>query len=133
MKFLIIITIAVGIAYGGWQGYNYWLGVKEKNEQGSKPQAVEVPAAQLPGMPAGLEPALEASRQLGAKGLRDFLTTYGRTISDPRLASIELDYVVLVSQTDIAEARKVFAKVKQRTPANSPVYGLVKKLQQTYE
>lgn len=133
MKFLITILIIACLAFGGWKGYEYWQTFQQKNEQAAKPPVAEVQPAQLAGMPESLEPTLEASRQLGVKGLRDFLTTYGRNISDPRLASIELDYVVLVSKTDVAEARRVFAKVKQRTPANSPIYPLVKKLQPTYE
>lgn len=58
---------------------------------------------------------------------------YRRTVADPRLASIELDYVVLVAREDIAEARKVFAQVKQRTPPASLVYPRIKQLEKTYD
>ncbi len=71
-------------------------------------------------MPPSLQPALDAARQRGAAGLRDFLTTYGNTINDPRRASIELDYVVLLAPSNPTEARRIFAKVKGRRPRGFP-------------
>lgn len=130
MKALIAIAIIVAATFGGWQIYSYWMEVrgKEKAKIEAPPQLA---GDQLAGLPATLEPTLQAAQ--GAQGLRQFLVQYGKTINDPRLASIELDYVVLVALEDPAEARRVFAKVKQRTPATSPVYGRVKQLQKTYE
>jgi hypothetical protein len=136
MKALIAIVIIVAAAMGGWQIYSSWLDVKEKEKakhQTEAAQAAPVSGDQLPGMVPQLEPALAAAQQQGATGLRQFLTKYGRTISDPRLASIELDYVVLVANDNPAEARKTFARVKQRTPRESPVYARVKQLEKTYQ
>ena len=134
MKVLIAIVLMVGAIFGGWQGYTYWIQVeaqnKEKEESAAQPQ---IAGNQLPGLPSTLEGILQASQAKGATGLHQFLIQYGRTISDPRLASIELDYVVLVAQKDPAEAKKVFARVKERTPATSPVYVRMKQLEKTYE
>jgi hypothetical protein len=133
MKALIAIVVIVAAAYGGWQVYSYWTGFKEKNKNAEVAAAPELSGSQLPGLPETLEGQLDAAQRQGAQGLKQFLSRYGSTISDPRLASIELDYVVLVAREDPGEARRVFAKVKQRTPDSSPVYPRVKQLEKTYE
>ena len=65
--------------------------------------------------------------------MRNWLKAYRPYLSDPRLAAIELDYVVLVGASDLKEARQIFAAVKQRTPTNSPVYPRIKQLEKTYQ
>jgi hypothetical protein len=135
MKVLIAIVIIVAAAFGGWQIYSYWVKVRgdETTKENAAQAQIEISGSQLPGLAATLEGSLEAARLKGASGLRQFLIQYGHTISDPRLASIELDYVVLVAQKDPAEAKKFFARVKARTPATSPVYARMKQLEKTYE
>ena len=135
MKALIAIAIIVAAAMGGWEIYSYWLDVKEKEKQKHKAEVVEqqAVATQLPGMVTQLEPILETAQRQGATGLRKFLTQYGKTIADPRLASIELDYVVLVANENPAEARKTFARIKQRIPRESPIYARVKQLEKAYQ
>lgn len=135
MKALIAILIIVGAAYGGWQIYSYWVDTKAKHNAKEPAAAAQpqVDGSQLPGLPPTLEGPLAAAYGQGASGLRPFLTRYGKTISDPRLASIEMDYVVLVARENPGEAKKVFARVKQRTPSPSPVYPRVKQLEKTYE
>ena len=95
--------------------------------------AAAVVPEQLAGMPAGLEPSLQAAQTAGAPGLKNWMKQYGRSVGDPRLAWIELDYVVLVARDDPAEARRLFAAVKKRTTPASPVYERVKQLEKTYE
>jgi hypothetical protein len=73
------------------------------------------------------------AKQSGADGLKKFITQYRAAIHDPRLAWIQLDYVVLVATKDPAEARSVFAEVKKRTPKDSPVYPRIEKLSKVYE
>ena len=135
MKFVLTVIIIVGLSLGAWQIYQYWGTFKNKETQSTAPAAPQASfgGAGLPGMPSRLESALDASEQRGANGLRDFLTTYGKTINDPRLAWIQLDYVVLVASSDPAEARRVFGLVKSRTGTDSPVYSRVKQLEKTYE
>ena len=135
MKFIIGIIIVVGLSVGGWNLYQYWGNFKSKDEttETSRPANIEVDSAQLKGMPPSWEPMLDAAKKRGAPGLHDFLTTYGKSIADPKLASIELDYVVLVAQSSPGDARTMFAKVKKRVPQNSPVYNRVKQLENTYE
>jgi hypothetical protein len=135
MKALIAIVIIVAAAVGGWQIYSTWVDVNQKENEKHPAQTVQTPVsgADLPGMVPQLEPILQAAQQQGAPGLRRFLTKYGRTIADPRLAWIELDYVVLVANDNPAEAKQTFARVKQRVTQTSPVYSRVKQLEKTYQ
>ncbi len=135
IKFLLGVVVIIGLGMGVYQLWEYWgkFAQPDSNSSRASATAPEVADTSLPGMSPKLEPMLAASRNRGAGGLHDFLLTYGKTISDPRLASIELDYVVLVAKDDPTEARRVFAKVKTRTGPTSPVYPRVQMLQKTYE
>ncbi len=130
LKLLITIVVVAALAFGGWELYLQWKEVKENKTETAKPPA---DPATLPGMPSGMEAAYNIAKGQGAIGLKNFLTRYGKAIQDPRLASIELDYVVLVTHDNIAEARTVFARVKNRLAPSSPVYDRMKQLEKTYE
>ncbi len=133
MKFVTAAVIIIGLALGVWQINNYWGTFNKHKHHSSDEDAVQIVADdQLPGMPESLEPSLAAARQRGADGLREFLTAYGNTISDPRRASIELDYTILVALRSPSEARRYFAKVKGRVDSSSPVYNRLKQLEKTY-
>ena len=116
----------------GWKLYEQW-SIGQNQPQSKTEAAPPVTGTQLPGLPSSLESILASSERYGAQGLRNFLTQYGKTVRDPRLAWIELDYAVLVMRENPAEARKVFARVKKRTPISSPVYPRIKQLEKTYE
>jgi len=128
MKPFIVIFIVVGIAFGGWKIWEYW-----KTKEAEESRRNEIPAKQLEGMSPRLEDSLAKAQAGGAKTLKAWLDAYGKSIQDPRLASIQLDYVLLVAREDPAEARRVFAEVKKRTPTSSPVYSRVKQLESTYQ
>lgn len=116
----------------GWKLYEGWdTGQKTAAAQAATPAPIT--GTQLPGLVSSLESKLAASQELGATGLRNFLTQYGKGIRDPRLAWIELDYAVLVMRENPAEAKKIFARVKKRTPVSSLVYPRIKQLEKTYE
>ncbi len=133
IKFVISVVIIVGLGLGAWQLNNYWKTFKPKETSSARQAPPEIPDDQLPGMPPSLQPALDAARARGAVGLKEFLTAYGNAISDPRRASIELDYTVLVALSDTSEARRAFAKVKGRLQPDSPVYNRMKQLEKTYQ
>jgi hypothetical protein len=135
MKLVVTVVVLVGLVLGAYQLWEYW-GKFKPAESTSNQSVAAVPVVSdtsLPGMPPKLEPYLEGARQRGADGLHDFLLTYGRTIADPRLGNIELDYAVLLAQKNPAEARKVFMRVKSRTSPTSPIYPRVQLLEKTYE
>ena|SRR2546423_2971579 len=134
MTKLIGALIIAAVLYGAWHLFLYWEEVKNEQETVKKQQAASaVDPNSLPGLPRNLEPTFQAAQKQGAPALREWLKTYGKMLQDPRKAWIELDYCVLIAREDPAEARRVFASVKDRTPASSPVYGRVKKLEKTYE
>jgi hypothetical protein len=132
-RFVLGAIVVIGLSIGGWQLYQYWGKFKDKEPEVAAAVAPEVSGDQLPGMAPKLQPILDAARQRGATGLHDFLMMYGNTISDPRRAWIELDYVVLLAQSSPGQARQEFAKVKSRVPSSSPVYNRVKQLENTYD
>ena len=135
-KLLLTVVIVVGLVMGAYQIWDYWGKFKPKDsssDQSAPAAAPVVSDTSLPGMPPKLEPYLEGARQRGADGLHDFLLTYGKTIADPRLGNIELDYVVLVARNNPTEARKVFSRVKSRTSPTSPIYPRIQLLEKTYE
>jgi hypothetical protein len=138
MRQLIALLLVIGAIWGARQLYHYWEDVKAKKEiedRGGAPPPATTPAATavLPGLPASLENSLQAAQKQGAAGMKNWLKLYRSYVSDPRLAAIELDYVLMISSTNPQEARQVFAAVKQRTPTNSPVYPRVKQLEKTYQ
>lgn len=134
MKFVIGAIVIVGLAVGGYHLNQYWGKFKDVNSDTTQPAAAPVISGDaLPGMPANLEGTLNQAKLRGATGLHDFLQMYGNTISDPRRAWIELDYMVLLAQTSPGEARQEFAKIKSRITPSSPVYNRMKQLEKTYE
>jgi hypothetical protein len=131
----ITALIIAAVLYGGWQLFLYYDRVKSEDEEAQKKAAAaeNFSPQQLSGMPYQLEQSLEAAQKQGAAGLRNWLKMYGSSIQDPRKAWIQLDYCVDVSREDPAEARRIFAEVKSRTPDSSPVWKRIKKLEKTYE
>jgi hypothetical protein len=134
MTKLIAVLIIVVALFGGWQLFLYWEKVKNEDESARKAAAAAVvdPTA-LAGLPEKLRPTLEAAQKQGADGLKQWLKTYGASVQDPRRAWIELDYCVMIARDDPAEAKRVFAQVKERTPPSSPVWPRMKQLEKTYE
>src|SRR6266850_1225398 len=123
MTKLIVVVIIIAALFGGWQLFLYWEKVNREEENAHKQAASSViDPHQLPGLPQTYEPVLQAAEKQGATGLKNFLKAYGRGVQDPRKAWIELDYCVLIAREDPAEAKRIFADVKKRTPSSSPVF-----------
>ena len=135
MKVSIAIVIVVAALFLGWKLLDYWDQTTQEREAKRAAANVQVDQKQLSGLPPQLEGPLEEARKKGAAGLKDWLEKAKRSpqIKDPRLAWIELDYVVLVSHENPLEAKRVFAEVKQRTTPESPVYPRIKALEKTLE
>lgn len=134
MTKLIAALIIVAVLYGGWELFFYWERIKNEEETQKKQVVSEaLMGDQLSGMPYQLDPTLKAAQDRGAAGLANWLKTYGPRIQDPRKAWIQLDYCVLISREDPAEARRIFADVKNRTPTSSPIWPRIKRLEKTYE
>ena len=135
---LIAALIIVAVLYGGWELFFYWEKVKnDQEDQQKQAAAAAVVGEQLPGMPPAAQPqyenSLRAAEAQGAAGLKNWLKVYGRNVQDPRKAWIELDYCLLLSREDPADAKRIFAEVKARTPSTSPVWPRIKQLEKTYQ
>lgn len=136
MKTLITILVVLVVGVMAWNLWNYWEEVSRERERREKAATSgTVSPSQLPGLPPQLEASLEQAQKSGTAGLKLWLQTYKRSplVQDPRLAWIELDYVVALSREDPVEAKKVFAEIKKRTPPDSPVLPRIKALEKTYE
>jgi hypothetical protein len=134
MKFVIGLIIVVGLSLGAWQLYQYWGNFKEKPPAtAAQAPPPEVTGEALPGLPGQLEGPLQNAEQNGAAAMKAFLAAHAKEIKDPRLAWIQLDYVILAGASDPGEARLVFRKVQGRLTAGSPVYSRMKQLEKTYQ
>ncbi len=132
MKFIINVVLLIAALYAANWAYNYWEDFKAHHPTDGE-QASPEQSKNLPGLPPAYEASLAAAKEHGAVGLAEWLRRYRSAAADPRLAEIELDYVVLLNQSNPMEARRIFATVKQRTPTNSPIYPRVKQLARAYE
>ena len=134
MKALISIVIIVLLLFGAWELWLQWDKYNTNKDLEQKQQeSLVINPQQLPGVPFELEQSYQAAAKQGAAGLRAWLKANSEKINDPRKAWIELDYMVLIAHEDPVEAKKIFAYVKSRIPADSPVYQRVKELAKTYE
>ncbi len=131
----LIAAVFVGLClFGAWEILLYWQKVQDQKEYENKQAAAaeNISPYSLNGMPSQMEGSLDAA-QKNTTTFRAWLKTYGPSIQDPRKAWIQLDYCVAIARENPAEAREIFADVKQRTPPTSPVYRRVQKLARTFE
>ena len=134
MTKVIAVVIILLVLWGGWEAFFYWERVKNEEEsQKKEAAAAAVVGERLNGMPLQLEQSLHAAQSQGAVGMQAWLKAYGHSLQDPRKAWIELDYCVLISRENPAEAKRLFAEVKARTPESSPVWSRIKQLEKTYQ
>lgn len=132
MKALISILILLGAIWAGVKLFHRWEGVEGEGKAAPQ-KAARVTAAQLAGLPPKLEASLQQAQQAGARDLKNWLNVHRPEVQDPRLAWIELDYVVLMALENPVEAKKVFAEIRERIGPDSPVYQRVKDLEKTYQ
>ena len=136
MKALIGIFIALVIGMGGYRIYEHWEKVKERRVLDDRAaRGADINPDELPGMPWQLVVKLHDAQRGDAATLKRFIDSCKifPDVKDPRLAWVEMDYVVKISATDPIEARKVFQAVKKRTPTDSPIYPRIKSLEKNYE
>lgn len=135
MKALISILVIAAVCFGGYKFWEYWSELRRKNEGTSAESKQAAAPQQMPGMDPKLEPSLQKAQQGGAQSLKQWLDMYRRSslLRDPRLADIELDYVLLLAREDPAGARRTFAEIKKRVPASSPVSARIKAMEPTFQ
>lgn len=131
MKFVLTVLLLALIAWGGWHFWSYTSRKMSevKTDEGS--ETTHAPG-KLPGMAAALESSYDSAKRAGADSLARWLNQHRAEIRDPRLAEIELDYVVLVGPTSQAEARRVLNGLRARLKPSSPVYKRFEQLDKAY-
>ena len=133
-KAVTSVVIIILVLYGVFKTWEYWDKISnDKIADQKQAVASAIVPEQLAGLPREYETTLKTAEKRGAVGLREWLKAYSKIVEDPRKAWIELDYVVMVSREDPAEARRVFAAVKKRTAESSPVYPRIQTLEKTYQ
>jgi ABC-type Na+ efflux pump permease subunit len=131
---IIAVAILALIAFGIWELFFYYERVKNQKEETQKQAAsASVAGEQLEGLPSQLENSLRDAKQQGGAALGNWLKSYGHLVQDPRKAWVELDYCILIFRNSPAEARRIFASVKERTPPSSPVWPRIRQLEKTFE
>jgi len=136
MKTLIALLIVLVVGIGAYKIYEHWNVVKERGILEQKAAAgADIDPETLPGMPWQLIVKMREAQQAGPERLKLFLDECTRfpDVKDPRLAWVQLDYAVLVSNKDPVEAKKIYAEVKKRTPPDSPIWPRLRQLAKTYE
>jgi hypothetical protein len=138
---LIGILLIIAALLGLKELHQYWEKVKTQQETrdgetGAAPAVSRTPAPAasgvLPGLPPSLEASLQTAMNQGPAALRLWIEKHRAYVQDPRLANIELDYVVLIGGRNYLEAKKIFHAVRDRTPTNSPVYSRIQQLERNY-
>jgi hypothetical protein len=136
MKALIAILIVLVVGIGGYKLFEHWEAVKEQRVLEEKAvKGADINPESLPGLPWQLVQKLRDAQQAGPASVKNFIDYCKRVpdVKDPRLAWIELDYVVLITSTDPVEAKKIFQAVKKRTPEDSPIQPRLRLMAKNYE
>ena len=131
---LIAALIIALLLFGAYEIVQYYATFENEKAAKQKEEAAKVVTGdQLQGMPYELQSSLATAQQAGPRAFANWLAAYGRSVQDPRLAWIQLDYCLAISRENPAEAKKIFAIVKDRTPSSSPVYPRIQELAKSYE
>jgi hypothetical protein len=131
---LIAALIIALVLFGCYELVEYYASFQNEKAAKQREEAAKVVTGdQLSGMSYELQSSLAAAQQAGPKAFGTWLATYGRQVQDPRLAWIQLDYCVAISRESPADAKRIFATVKDRTPSSSPVYPRIQEMAKTYE
>jgi len=136
MKVLIGILICLIVGLGVYKIWEHWTQVQQQNSLEEKAAAgPNIDPRTLTGLPWQLDLKLTEAQQAGPEAFKRFVEGLRKypDVKDPRLAWIELDYVVLISSSDPLKAKQIFYDVKKRTPTDSPIYPRIRQLSKTYD
>lgn len=134
MKPLLAILIVLGVGFVGWRLFDYY-GKLEAGKAAQNEAPKPIDPNRLAGLPYQLDQQLRDAQAAGPAAFKAFIDGLRRypDVKDPRLAWIELDYVLMISPTDPVEAKRLFAQIKKRTPPDSPIISRIRALEKTYE
>lgn len=136
MKILITILIVIGVVFGVFKLWEYWDKVSAEKEQVQRAaDGSDIKAEDLQGMYWDVEQYLNEAKKKGPEAVAQFLERFDQSpkFKDPRRAWVELDYIVSITGSDPAQARRRFQEVKARVKTNSVVYPRIRAMEKTYE
>ena len=134
MKPFVAILIIAAVIFVGWRIFDYYGKVNSGTAEQSAATA-KINPDRLPGLPYQLDPRLREAQAAGPVAFKAFIDSLKNypDVKDPRLAWIELDYVVMITRDNPQEAKRIFAEVKDRTAPTSPVWQRVHDLEKSYQ
>ncbi len=136
MKFVLLFLLVATVAFGVYRISLIYRSIPTDEQARGNARENATPMVvdeSLPSLSPPLEASLASATQAGPQALRQWLNQNGAWVPEPRLSAIQLDYAQMLVRSNPAEARRVYAAVKARTPANSPLASRLKQLSRTFE
>ena len=136
MKFVLLFLLVATVAFGVYRISLIYRSIPTDEQARGNARENATPMVvdeSLPSLSPPLEASLAIATQAGPQALRQWLNQNGAWVPEPRLSAIQLDYAQMLVRSNPAEARRVYAAVKARTPANSPLASRLKQLSRTFE
>ncbi|MCX6859071.1 MAG: hypothetical protein NTX70_02430 [Verrucomicrobia bacterium] len=136
MKFVLLFLLVATVGFGVYRISLIYRSIPSDAQSREHARETATPVVgdePLPGLSPPLEASLANATQAGPQALRQWLNQNGAWVPEPRLSAIQLDYAQMLVRTNPAEARRIYAAVKARTPANSPLASRLKQLSRTFE
>lgn len=135
MKILISILIVLGVIFTGWKLVEYWGQVETEEARKEEQANAKINPSRLEGLSKEYERKMNNARKKGSNTFKDWIdqAKSAGILKDPRLAWVELDYVVMIIGEDPVKAKKIYLDVKKRLSEDSPVYPRLKSLSETFE
>lgn len=136
MKFVLLFLLVATVGFGVYRISLVYRSIpsdEQSREQAREKAAPVVGDESLPTLSPPLEASLAIATQASPQALRQWLNQNGVWVPEPRLSAIQLDYAQMLVRNNPAEARRLYAAVKARTRANSPLASRLKQLSRTFE
>lgn len=136
MKFVLLFLLVATVGFGVYRISLIYRSIPTDEQARGNARENATPMVvdeSLPSLSPPLEASLAIATQAGPQALRQWLNQNGAWVPEPRLSAIQLDYAQMLVRSNPAEARRVYAAVKARTPANSPLASRLKQLSRTFE
>ncbi|MEY4691626.1 MAG: hypothetical protein RIT19_1951 [Verrucomicrobiota bacterium] len=132
MKFVLLFLLVATVGFGVYRISLVYRSIPSDERAQERPTA-PVTDESLPALTPPLEASLANATQAGPQALGQWLRQNGAWVPEPRLSAIQLDHAQMMVRSNPAEARRLYAAVKARTPANSPLAPRLKQLSRTFE
>ena len=136
MKFVLLFLLVATVGFGVYRISLIYRSIPTDEQARGNARENATPMVvdeSLPSLSPPLEASLAIATQAGPQAIRQWLNQNGAWVPEPRLSAIQLDYAQMLVRSNPAEARRVYAAVKARTPANSPLTLRLKQLSRTFE